>query len=470
MKHEKKVLGVMAGLFMLAYFFPLGTPAVHDAVIDAFRMVQWYAKFHTIPCVVPAMFIAGAIASFLSKEGILKHLGPKAGKIKAYGVASVSGTILAVCSCSVLPMFAGIYKVGAGLGPASAFLVSGPALNVMAIFLTAGVLGFELGAARTILAVLLSLIVGGGMALIFHRSEEERTRVVMQLPDPVPTGRKAWQTGLFIAAMILFLVFSDWVNPGTKVLTIGQGAAVTRLDRVKGNSLTAVSQDLRLETSVMQETNGDMKFQIQRVISGFDTLSAAEQSIFLPGNQFLIEKKYVADSEDRVPDNCRLSAAIYRYRWAFCFLIGFAILAMAFRWFKKEELADWMAQTWSFAKTIVPLLFGGVFVTGFVASLVPAAFVARWVGGNHLGACFFASIAGTMWYFATLTEIPLLQALMDLGMGKGPAIALLLAGPTLSLPSIIVIGRYLGVKKTAVFVGFVVVLSTLFGVLYGNLF
>lgn len=470
MKNEKKFFLVMVILFLTAYFLPIGNFAVQGALIDAFRMLQWYAKFHTLACVVPAMFIAGAIASFLSKESILKHLGPKANKVKAYTVASVSGTILAVCSCSVLPMFAGIYRVGAGLGPASAFLCSGPALNVMAIFLTARVLGFELGLTRTISAIVISLIVGLSMALIFRKSEEERTQVVMQMPEPAPSKRSLLQTGLFIASMIAFLVFSDWVNPGTKILTIEKGAMMTHLDHVEGNSTIMLPGKIQLEASIIQQTGGDMKFQIQNTFHGAEMISEEQQEHFLSGNHFLVETKYILSSDDRVPEGYHLSAVIYRYRWVICFFIGLAVSAMAVRWFEKEEISDWMEQTWTFAKTIVPLLFGGVFITGFVASLIPADVVARLVGGNSLTSNFFASIAGTLWYFATLTEIPMLQALTGLGMGKGPALALLLAGPTLSLPSIIVIGRYLGLKKTSIFVGLVVLFSTLFGVIYGNVF
>ena len=470
MKSEIRFFFGLVILFLLAYFLPIANPAVQEALLDALRMLQWYARCHTLACVIPAMFIAGAISSFLSKEAVLKHLGPKAGKVKAYAFASVSGTILAVCSCSVLPMFAGIYRVGAGLGPASAFLCSGPALNVMAIFLTARILGFELGAARTVTAILMSLVIGIMMALIFRRSEQERTVTIMQMPDPVPTSRKSWQTGLFLAAMIAFLVFSDWVNPASKVLTLGKGNAITHLDHAAGNFSFVLPEDIELETSVTQLTGDEMKFQVQRFLSTGVSIPEREREMLQPGNHFLIRKDCIAAEKDRTPENYRWSAAVYEMRWMICLFIGLAILAMAVRWFSRDEISEWMGQTWSFAKTIVPLLFGGIFVTGFAASLVPADSVARWLGGNTLLSNFMASIAGTLWYFATLTEIPLLQALTGLGMGKGPALALLLAGPTLSLPSIIVVGRYLGAKKTAVFVGLTVFLSTVIGFLYGMLF
>lgn len=472
MNRERIVFVGFALVFLTAYFLPIGVPEIQDAVLDAFRMLQWYARHHTLPCVVPAMFIAGAIAAFLSKEAVLKHLGPKANKAKAYGTASVSGTILAVCSCSVLPMFAGIYRIGAGLGPASAFLCSGPALNVMAIFLTARVLGFPLGAARTVGAVTMSLIVGILMAVLFRRSEEKRIATTLQLPEPAPSKRKFWQTPLFLATMIAFLVLSDWTNPGTTILTINRGATLIRLDRTRGTKESreiVLTETVRLEASISQQTSGDMKFQIQNVISGVDSMPENVRSDFLPGVPFLVPVKDVSGMEDHVPENYRWAATVFDYRWGICFFLGVGILAMAFGWFEMEELSDWMGQTWSFAKTIVPLLFGGVFVTGFVAALLPAETVAGWLGGNGFRTNFVASLVGSLWYFATLTEIPLLQALMGLGMGKGPALTLLLAGPTLSLPSVMVIGRYLGFKKTAVFVGLVVAMSALFGMVYGSL-
>lgn len=468
MNKEKLFLSGIVSVFLVAYFIPIGNLEIQGAIMDAFRMLQWYARYHTLACVVPAMFIAGAIATFLSKEAVLRHLGPKANKIEAYGVASVVGTVLAVCSCSVLPMFAGIYRIGAGLGPASAFLCSGPALNVMAIFLTARVLGFQLGIARTVAAIGMSLLVGILMAVIFHKSEEERIMTTMQMPEPVPSKRKLWQTALFLATMIAFLVFSDWSNPGTKVLTIDKGAILTHLDNTVGKTEIVLPETIQLETSITQQTSGDMKFQIQNAIAGVNVLPKDIQKNFQPGDQFLALTKDVSTIENRVPDHYRWSVVVYDHRWTICLFLGLGIIAMAWKWFDREELSDWMSQTWSFSKTIVPLLFGGVFVTGFVTALLPAEIVANWVGGNGLKANFIASLVGSLWYFATLTEIPLLQALLGLGMGKGPALALLLAGPTLSLPSIIVIGRYLGFKKTTVFVGLVVVLSTIIGIVFGN--
>lgn len=468
MKKELWIFVVLLTIFLAAYFLPIANPAVQEAILDAFRMLQWYAIYHTLACVVPAMFIAGAIATFLSKEAVLRHLGPKANKVEAYGVASISGTVLAVCSCSVLPMFAGIYRIGAGLGPASAFLVSGPALNVMAIFLTARVLGFEMGVARTVLAIAMSIVIGICMAVIFRKSEAERVQATMQLPDPPPSRRKLWQTALFLATMITFLVFSDWVNPGTKILTFPAGTTLVHLDKNAGSREIHIDTLANVDVSITQQTSGDLTFQVQQAVDV--NRLPVESSVFHPGERFLVKTANIEKIEDNVPPNYQFAATVFHYRWYFCLATALGLVIMIYRWFEREELAEWMSQTWSFAKSIVPLLFGGVFITGFVASLLPAEVVAKYVGGNSLSSNLVASVLGSLWYFATLTEIPLMQALLNLGMGKGPAIALLLAGPTLSLPSIIVIGKYLGVKKAAVFVGLVVAFSTAAGLAFGALF
>jgi len=470
MSKETRFFIVLVGIFLVAYFLPIGSQKVQDAFIDAFRMLQWYAIYHTLACVVPAMFIAGAIATFLSKESILKHLGPKANPVEAYGVASVSGTMLAVCSCSVLPVFAGIYRVGAGLGPAATFLVAGPSINVMAVFMTARVLGFELGVARTVTAIGMSIVVGLLMALIFRKSEEERIAVTMQLPDPLPSKRTLWQTAAFLAVMIAFLVFSDWVNPGTKILSIPAGTSFTHLDNRAGKKTLTISTPLEIDSSITQQTSGEMTFQIQQVVHGFDRLTPDEQILFEPGNRYLITTKSVAGMTDHIPENYRFAAVIFQYRWWFCIACAALLAVMIARWFERGELMEWMKQTWSFTKSIVPLLFGGVFVTGFFASLLPAEIVAQWVGGNSLQANMIASIIGSFWYFATLTEIPLMQALLNLGMGKGPALTLLLAGPALSLPSMIVICKYLGMKKGVAFILLVAVFSAACGMTFGYFF
>lgn len=453
MKKEGTILAGILAVFLAAYFLPVTDPKIQQAIIEAFKMLQWYARNHTLACVVPAMFIAGGIATFLSKEAVLRHLGPKANKVEAYSVASVSGTVLAVCSCSVLPMFAGIYRVGAGLGPASAFLYSGPAINIMAIFLTARVLGVKLGLARMIGAVVFSVLIGVLMAAIFRKDEEVRTKAAMQLPDPPASKRALWQTCLYFAAMIGFLVFSDWSNPSDKIVQVADGATA----RLEDGTLVKLPDAAHLQVAVLQDTRGDMLVQLEQPAGQLKT-----------GTKLTLALSDVAGLSETTPENYVWAATIYHLRWCFAGGCALALALMLWRWFEREELAQWMDNTWSFAKSIVPLLFGGVFVTGFVAALLPAEQVAKWVGGNSLQANFVSSVIGAMWYFATLTEIPILQALTGLGMGQGPALALLLAGPALSIPSIVVMNSYIGFRKTAAFVTLVVVMSTMVGMGYGR--
>ncbi|MHB0956233.1 MAG: permease [Pirellulaceae bacterium] len=438
----KKEWGIFLGLltiFLIAYLLNFTDPKIQAAIMEAFYMLQWYARNHTLACVVPAMFIAGAIATFFSKEAVLRHLGPKANKVEAYGVASVSGTVLAVCSCSVLPMFAGIYRVGAGLGPAAAFLYSGPAINVMAIFLTARVLGFDLGIARIIGSVVFAIIIGLIMAAIFHKDEQEREVALMQLPDPPPSKRSLWQTAVFLGAMIAFLVFADWANP-----------SMTTVEKTDGT---------KMQVAVLLETTDMFRVQLEQPVGELKK-----------GVKLIIPKSEIVSRAPATPEGYEWASWVYVNRWYFSFAFLAATLLMVWGWFDRAEINDWLDQTWGFAKSIIPLLFGGVFVTGFVGALIPESWVASWVGGDSFTANLVASLIGAMWYFATLTEIPILEALIGLGMGRGPALALLLAGPALSLPSIAVIYSVIGFKKTVVFVFLTVIMSTCVGIVFGWFF
>jgi uncharacterized membrane protein YraQ (UPF0718 family) len=359
------------------------------AILEAFFMVQEYAREHVLFCLIPAFFIAGAISIFISKEAVIKYFGAKANKILAYGIASVSGSILAVCSCTVLPMFAGIFTRGAGIGPAIAFLYAGPAINILAIILTARVLGYELGIARAVGAIAFSIIIGILMSLFFaKKAQTEEELAVGDTAAEKP--RSLLQNGLYFLVLILILIFAAWAKPAEPV---------------------------------------------------------------------------------------GLQNAIYSIHW---YLTGGALivlLVMLFKWFKKNEITDWVQSTWFFTKQILPLLFAGVLVAGFLlgrpntnSGIIPAKYVSMLVGGNSLWANFFASISGAFMYFATLTEVPILQGLLGSGMGKGPALALLLAGPALSLPNMLVIRSVMGTKKTLVYIILVVIMSTLFGYLYGFIF
>jgi len=434
MKRELKIFGALATVFVVAYVLPLGNPRIQAAIQEAFRLLQWYARNHTLACVVPALFIAGAIITFLSKDSVVRYLGPNANLPLAYAVASVAGCVLAVCSCSVLPMFAGIYSLGAGLGPATAFLYSGPGINVLAIFLSARVLGFDIGAGRFIGAVVFSVVIGVLMALFFRRGEKAKAQAAMQMPEPEKPRRSIGKTALFLAFMIMFLVFSDWYNPGNVVV-----------ETTDGRQFKAV---------VIHETKDAVRFQLEEDL-GDDKV----------GDKIMLDKSDVADMQEQNTWIIRL----HHIRWYLAGLCGLLVAIMSWRWFERDELKEWMHNTWEFAKLLVPLLFGGVFIVGFVSMLLPEKQVAQYVGDNSLRSNLVASVIGAFWYFATLTEIPITQALMNLGMHKGPVLTLLLAGPALSLPSILVIRRVMGNAKTIVFIVLVVVMSTIVGMLFGSI-
>jgi len=415
-----------------AYVLPLGNLRIQAGIHEAFRLLQWYARNHTLACVVPALFIAGAITTFLSQGSVMRYLGPKANPVLAYAVASVSGCVLAVCSCSVLPMFAGIYKLGAGLGPASAFLYSGPAINILAIFLSARVLGFSIGAGRAIGAVVFAVVIGLIMTAVFRKGERAKAQAAMQMPEPEKPRRHIGKTAIFLASMILFLVFSDWFNPGNVVVKTSDGR--------------------EFKAVVIHETKDAVRFQLEQDIESAKT-----------GDKITLPKTEIAEMQEQRT----WVIAVHHIRWYLAALCGLAVLIMAWQWFERDEIREWMHNTWQFTKLLVPLLYGGVFVVGFVSVLLPEKQVAQWVGDNSLGANLVASVIGAFWYFATLTEIPITQALMKLGMHKGPVLALLLAGPALSLPNILVIRRVMGNGKTLVFILLVVVMSTIVGMFFG---
>jgi hypothetical protein len=372
---------------LASYFIPWDSLTIRQSGLEAFMMLQEYARQHVLTCLIPAFFIAGAIAVFVSQASVLKYFGATANKFLSYSVASVSGTVLAVCSCTVLPLFAGIYMRGGGIGPATAFLYSGPAINVLAIVLTARILGWQLGLARAVGAVLFSVVVGLLMAFFFRKDDAARTEGQIYLPDEEKKTRTLLQDALFMLTLVLILIFAAFAKP-----------------------------------------------------------AAGEAGLW---------------------------PAIFAVKW---YITGVLLVVLAFMlksWFQKDERAGWVQSSWGFMKQIFPLLAGGVLMAGFLLgragheALIPEHYIASLVGGNSLWANLFASVSGALMYFATLTEVPILQGLLGAGMGKGPALALLLAGPALSLPSMLVLGGIMGVKKTAVFCLIIVVLSTLAGYFYG---
>ncbi len=427
-RREWKPLLWMLAAFAVFFWLPVGSPRFDGAVTEALALTRWYAREHVLLCLVPAFFIAGAIASFVSQAAVMKYLGPRAPKVVAYGVAAVSGTILAVCSCTVLPLFAGIHQMGAGLGPATAFLYSGPAINVLAIVLTAAVLGVKLGAARAVGAVVFAVVVGAAMALIFRRSEQERVAAAMAMPEPDGV-RPLSQTAAFFAAQVAILVFANWARPDDP------SGLWFDIWRAKWWITAAGAVALGV---ILVRWYGLVVWKV--AATGFAVIAVA---VAAPGHPEL------------------------------AFTAGVVGLALALAG-EEGELGEWLASSWGYAKQILPLLLGGVLVAGLLLGrpghegLVPSAWVASSVGGNGVGATLFASVAGALMYFATLTEVPILQGLIGAGMGPGPSLALLLAGPALSLPNMLVIASVIGWKKTSVYVGLVVAMATVTGLIYGT--
>ncbi|MCU0848701.1 MAG: permease [Spirochaetes bacterium] len=429
-KTEWKKLLWIVGIFLLLFYLPVGIPRFDNAVFEALYLVKWYAEEHVLLCLVPAFFIAGAIAVFVSQESVMKYLGPTANKAIAYGVSSVSGTILAVCSCTVLPLFSGIYRMGAGLGPATAFLYSGPAINVLAIVLTARVLGMEIGIARAVGAVVFSVVIGLAMHFIYRKEEVEKAKAAMNMPEP-EVKRALWKNIIYFASMIVILVFANWGKP--------------------------------VETSGFWYVLYGYKW----IITGASAVLFAAVLVLwfeLKWWKVLIAVAPVAALAITVPSQPILAFSAGA--------IGLSVITSI----DKGETGGWFASTWDFAKQILPLLLFGVLIAGFLLGrpgkegVIPNEWVAWAVGGNSLGANFFAALSGAFMYFATLTEVPIVQGLIGSGMGKGPALALLLAGPALSLPSMLVIKSVIGWKKTIVYVTLVVIMATITGMIFGALF
>jgi uncharacterized membrane protein YraQ (UPF0718 family) len=408
---EWKALALMVGAFAVFYYLPVGSARFDGAVLEALHLTKWYARAHVLLCLVPALFIAGAIAVFVSGASVMRYLGAAAPKPLAYGVASVSGTILAVCSCTVLPLFAGIYRMGAGLGPATAFLYSGPAINVLAIILTARVLGLELGIARAVGAVVFAMVIGLAMHLIFRREEAAKEQQQAVMPG-AEASRPLWQSGVYFAALVAVLVFANWGASGQ------EASAWVWLFGHKWQLTAAAGVALG------------------GVLVGWFGLSA----------------------------------------WKALAVGGATLVAALLAGGDEGELGRWLESSWGFAKQILPLLFAGVLVAGAMLGrpggegLIPSEWVSTTVGGNSLLANIFASVFGAFMYFATLTEVPILEGLLANGMGQGPALALLLAGPAVSLPNMLVISSVIGWKKTSTYITLVVAMATLTGFLYGRFF
>lgn len=430
-KEQYKNFLWILGFFLFAYFMPIENPSFKSALNEAFVLAKWYAQEHVLLCLVPAFFIAGTIAVFVSQASVVKYFGAKAKKWAAYLVAAGSGTILAVCSCTVLPLFSSIHKRGAGLGPAVAFLYSGPAINILAIILTARILGIELGIARIIGAVSFSIIIGLIMAFIYRKEEKVKADAQLTMPD-IPEERPIWQTATHFFILVAILVFVNWGKPDT---TDGFWYFM-----FSSKWFITAALGLAFALSMIYI------IKVKKIFVIVGTLVVIITGIFFYNNPL-------------IP-----------------FIVAVAATTIALS-FSPDEPNQWLGESWGFAKQIMPLLAAGVLVAGFLLGsqsntngIIPNEWIASLVGGNSLFSNFFASITGAFMYFATLTEIPIVQGLISSGMGKGPALALLLAGPALSLPNMLVIRSVMGTQKTLVFVSLVIVLATLSGLIYGSIF
>ncbi len=429
---ELKILGIMLAVFLAAYFIPFESSRFQGGILEAFYMLQDYARLHVLLCLIPALFIAGAVSVFISSASVMKYLGPSARKAVAYAVASVSGAILAVCSCTILPLFSGIYKRGAGLGPAIAFLYSGPAINILAIVMTARILGLQIGIARAVGAVTFSIVIGLLMHVLFRKEEGERQKQAAGF-EGGEQERPMWQTIIYFALMVLILIFLNWAKPNSATAT--------------GFVLWAYSY----------------KWIISAVLAFLLGLTLHLFYSFGMWKVLLATIGVVA------------AGLAFPLQPLIPFVTGIVLFSL-FLALEKGELKDWLGSTWGFAKLIIPLLFLGVMIAGSLLgrpgfeAWMPSRWIEMAVGGNSLLANFFASISGAFMYFATLTEVPILQGLLGAGMGKGPALALLLSGPALSLPSMLVINTVLGFKKTSAFIILVVIMSTITGYIFGVLF
>jgi uncharacterized membrane protein YraQ (UPF0718 family) len=445
LKKELKILFWIAAVFAFAFFMPIESARFNTAIAATLDLVKWYAQEHVILCLLPAFFIAGVISVFVSQASVLKYFGAQAKKWVAYTVASVSGTILAVCSCTILPLFSSIHKRGAGLGPAIAFLYSGPAINILAIILTARILGFEMGIARTIGAVAFSIIIGSIMAIIYRKEEKAKKEEQMNIVPP-PEKRPMWQTSLHFFTLVLILVFANWGKPA------------------EGDTTSAWYSI----------------WHYKWWITGFFSLVLGYSLI----NILKIKWQWVLGAAIVTIVTILLSNSFIesdKLRPLVPMLVGIIALSVITILDKvDEENKAWTIATWDFAKQILPLLAIGVVTAGFllgsthdgksIAGVIPNEWISALVGGNSIFSNFFASIVGAFMYFATLTEVPILQGLIASGMGKGPALALLLAGPSLSLPNMLVIRGVIGTQKTVVYVSLVVVMATITGLIYGSMF
>lgn len=444
-KKELQILLWIVVVFAAVFFMPIDNDTFLTAIIATLDLSKWYAQEHVVMCLLPAFFIAGVISIFVSQGAVLKYFGANAKKWLAYSVAAVSGTILAVCSCTILPLFSSIYKRGAGLGPAVAFLYSGPAISILSIILTARILGAQMGIARTIGAIIFSVVIGLIMSFIYRKEEKAKKEEQMNFP-PVEEKRPMSHTSFHFFTLVAILVFANWGSPAADDTTTLWYYIYTYKWVI--TSVFALMLCYSLIKILKIKWQWVLIGAVATIASALIAKAVIENRSFIP----------------LVP-----------------MIVGIIALSVITLLDKQDpDNREWTISAWEFAKQIMPMLAIGVVTAGFllgsthgstsIAGIIPNTWIEWAVGGNSLLSNFFASITGAFMYFATLTEVPIIQGLLASGMGKGPALALLLAGPSLSLPNMLVIRSVMGTKKTALFVILVVIMATITGYVFGQLF
>lgn len=444
-KKELKILLWVTVIFVGVFFLPLESETFITALYATLDLAKWYAQEHVVLCLLPAFFIAGVISIFVSQGSVLKYFGANAKKWLAYTVASVSGAILAVCSCTILPLFSSIYKRGAGLGPAIAFLYSGPAISILSIILTARILGFEMGVARTVGAISFSVIIGLIMSFIFRKEERAKKDEQMNF-SPIPEKRPMWQTSFHFFTLVLILVFANWGTPATNDDSSLWYYIFTYKWYITGAFAIMLCYSLIAILKIKWFWVVSAAFAT--ILSAIIANAVIENHIFTPLIPMVIA------------------------------IISLSLITLMDK--NDEDNKAWTLSAWGFAKQILPLLAVGVITAGFllgsthgstsIAGVIPNEWIEWAVGGNSIISNIFASFVGSFMYFATLTEVPIIQGLLASGMGKGPALALLLAGPSLSLPNMLVIRGVIGTKKTIIYVSLVIAMASISGLIYGYFF
>jgi uncharacterized membrane protein YraQ (UPF0718 family) len=427
-----------------------------------------YLAAHVLLCLVPAFTIAGAMTALIPKEAITRYLGRDAPRWVSYPMAALGGFVLAVCSCTILPLFAGIYKQGAGLGPATTFLFVGPAINVLAVSYTGVAIGMDIAVARIILSVVFGIGIGLIMAFLYRRNDQAHSE---------RTNHGAFAAGAKLrpAVAVFLLLLLAVLIVGTLQIDLFSGtyAQVTlpfdgaerwqeTLDRLvpfeasqgqEGISVQGVALILLLALIGVTAWLG-----LNDIDEGFSTWSWVALSVV--ALTLLIAALRVRPASDGLVIGLT-------GRFAGEVLAMGAVVLVAWKWLDAHERQEWLWETWRFVKQIFPLLIAGVFAAGLVRVLIPPTLIQAIAGQNTVLANLAGVLFGVFMYFPTLVEVPIANMFLGLGMHRGPLLAYLIADPALSIQSILITAKVIGTRRTWVYVGWVTLFSTLAGLIYG---